>query len=209
MKRIISFFSILFLLTGLASGQTTDSTKVEYTEETNESSDFSLKESYNYLIRAQVEEKALLKLGIAGFGISNKGSYLTYVVAYEKKLKPEFSVIAEVRHRVGKKVSYEHRETVAAFNAGGRYYYNLNKRIRKGKSANNFSANYLGLSLENQIVRHEFKNHYEPNLLAVFGLQRRISKYGFVDFNIGPGVQWEDGNRNFVIKTAFSIGLGF
>jgi hypothetical protein len=77
----------------------------------------------------------------------------------------------------------------------GRYYYNLNRRIRKGKSASNFSANYLSLALGSSLGRQAqetpfFGYDYGGPLARVdaavlYGLQRRLGRYGFVDFNFG------------------------
>lgn len=185
-----------------------DTTKVKISEESAATSDFSLKETYNYLIRAQVEEKSLLKIGVHGLGFSHKGGYLKYGIGFEQKLKPSVSVLGDFIHTL------EFDDPIAdnpkfAFNLGARYYYNIERRIRKGKSANNFSANYLGLYQQNLWEKEEGDYDYATHVNFLYGLQRRIGKYGYLDFGVGPGVKFDDAKTKFSLSALFSIGLGF
>lgn len=57
-------------------------------------------------------------------------------------------------------------------------------------------------------VNDDFR--YQSNLNFLYGLQRRISKYGFVDFSFGPTIYRYAGKTNFdLLKLHFSIGLAF
>lgn len=67
-----------------------------------------------------------------------------------------------------------------------RYYYNLKKRIVYGKSANNLSANYI--SSVNGFDLFERENDYKIEKIhtgVVWGMQRRLVRHGFFDFNGG------------------------
>ena len=44
----------------------------------------------------------------------------------------------------------------------GRYYYNLRRRIRKGRSASNFSANYAALGLAFPLTDSPARTSPEP-----------------------------------------------
>jgi len=205
-------YFLLIIATFLSCSATvfaqTDSTKIQYSEETATTSDFNLKETYNYLIRAQVEEKTLLKIGVHGFGMSHSGSYLKYGFGFEQKIKPSFSVLAELQHTLEKDWPLKDNPTFS-LNIGARYYYNINARIRKGKSANNFSANYLGVLQQNMLVKVNENYQYQSNVNFLYGLQRRIGKYGFVDFGFGPALHHNSKETKLKFNMLFSIGLAF
>jgi hypothetical protein len=76
-----------------------------------------------------------------------------------------------------------------------RYYYNLNRRIAYGKSANNLSANYIS-PIAGFDVSKKYK--YDGNNFVddgyglsrrhvgfLYGVQRRLIKNGFIDVNAG------------------------
>ena len=205
MLRYIFHLTIALFVAFAAAAQT-DTTRVTVTEEPAEDSDFSLRESYDYITRAQVEEKALLKIGLHNIS-ALFGSNPILSIAYERKLTPSFSIMAEIKERLPVSSGWN---TYHSINWSARYYYNMNKRIMNGKSANNFSANYIGIYQQNAIRRYmEPVYYYEPSYQLVFGMQRRISKYGYVDFNAGPGFRHEKDDKVFIIRPAIEIGLAF
>jgi len=80
--------------------------------------------------------------------------------------------------------------------AVGRYYYNRERRLRHGRNVANFSANYVALALGAGLGRasHEtpffFYQNAERRFLTadaalLYGLQRRLGRYGFVDASVG------------------------
>ncbi|MBL7825145.1 MAG: hypothetical protein JNJ57_00835 [Saprospiraceae bacterium] len=86
----------------------------------------------------------------------------------------------------------------------GRYYYSLMRRIAQGKSGNNLSGAYVALVGRSSIEYFNFQwAPLVPNIAngvssvagwdagIVWGVQYRIFKHGYIDFNIGPGL----GNR--------------
>ncbi|WP_167855502.1 hypothetical protein [Hymenobacter fodinae] len=196
--------------TGLGQVITADSSRVSYEEEEAQS-DFNLKERYNYLVRSKVEETQLWKLGLNDVGFDfGRFRYGIYLI-YERKLRTSFSVLGELNPTAqpGYRYIYDPNTNIGGLektrylNLGaqiaGRYYYNLNKRIRKGKSANNFSADYLSASIKTNgayIPRNTHNNTYSggdpkeylvevPQFSVRYGLQRRLGRYGFVDGNLG------------------------
>lgn len=203
----VSYLLLSALLLSLQALAQKDSTRVVFSEESAETSDFRLVETYNYIIRAQIEEKSLLKLGVQDFALSSAGSYVQYGAAFEHKLRPSLSVLAEVQQ------SLQTRQfsglKAYSFNAGARYYYNMNRRIRKGKSANNFSANYLSFQADNELYRRNDLVDHLTVFKVLYGLQRRIGKYGYADFNFGPERGWKDGSRITRFSVNFSVGVAF
>jgi hypothetical protein len=83
----------------------------------------------------------------------------------------------------------------AEYNISPRYYYNLNRRIAYGKSANNLSANYISPIIGFDVSK---KFSYDGNNVVdngyglsrrhvglLYGVQRRLIKNGFIDVNAG------------------------
>ncbi|RAK63911.1 hypothetical protein [Hymenobacter edaphi] len=215
-RPVGAWLLLLLLLLGSAAARAqtkpaVDSSRISYDEETMPAPlgppvGTPPQNAYTRLTRLQVEERQLWKLGLNnfGFGFDNEGSYFRVRygahLAYERKIGTEWSVLGEISPDVFRyyRDSLDQRmRTVltARVQVAGRYYYNLNQRIRKGKSASNFSANYLGLGLGAGLGRFSnlspFYNYYESGQVAratamlQYGLQRRLGPYGFVDFNLG------------------------
>jgi hypothetical protein len=183
-----------------------DSSRISYGEETMPEPlsppTTALGQGYSKLTRLQVEERELFKIGLNNFGFG--GSYYEsrtgLHLAYERKLAPAWSVMGEVspdifRYRPDTTRDDRSTKYSARVQVAGRYYYNLNQRIRRGKSASNFSANYLGLGLGAGLGRFSrlspFYNYNRSGravravAMVQYGLQRRLGEYGFVDFNVG------------------------
>lgn len=98
-----------------------------------------------------------------------------------------------------------------------RYYYNLSSRLAAGKQTQNFSGSYFAFTAV-YIYRAananlNGRNQYLP-LALVWGLQRKIGKWGFMDFQAGAGMVWhyEDPavpGDSYVIRPAVTREWGF
>jgi hypothetical protein len=160
---------------------------IKTSEEAMDTTHFSsLAKTYNHLIRAQQEERRLFKVDLIGpvlflFSLGgDKDSVKSKVVrlAYEQKIRPDWSWIISPTLQADRD-----RVRDIGLSGGLRYYYNQQNRILKGKSANNFSANYLGGYLHGRA--RPGKNQQQLSLDLVYGLQRRLGKWAFVDFDLG------------------------
>ena len=119
-------------------------------EEVDEDSFATLLDAYNRIIRADEEKLTLLKIDLLApffYALSNGGdeeaenlASNVLRVTYEKKYRQDWSWFARA-----KLLAIRSRLTDYNLSGGIRYYYNLNRRILKGRSANNFSANYFGV----------------------------------------------------------------
>ncbi|MGB3778506.1 MAG: hypothetical protein WA960_09105 [Tunicatimonas sp.] len=214
----VSSFGLFTYLTAAAQQ---DSVSVTYAEEPAESSNFSLKEKYRYWTRASVEEKSMLKAGLSGIGYGGfYGLFLEHAFALERKINVPFSVLAQYRHGM---TGWENSHL--GLDVGVRWYYSLPRRIRQGKSANNLSANYFSVQLDNtwsgghtyvprgQFVSVETWTSRTSHVSLLYGIQRRLGKHGYVDFNVGGAYrpkQWSgDSRRRFFFDSNFSIGFAF
>lgn len=129
-------------------------------------------------------------------------------IGYEQKLSTAWSINAEAAltwNSTGG-VSYVRGERGGLYSTlyplnvrillQPRWYYRMNRRIREGKSVNNVSDNYLGLSLERRmpiqtespISPYASRPSHSQEVALVYGLQRRFGKRGFADFTIRAGV---------------------
>ena len=140
---------------------------------------------------------------------------------------------------VGQQVINTYKYYNASATVEPRFYYNLKRRIAKGKSANNLSGSYVGLAfvggyqydyipneslnIENQLVGDRLYHPYFQ-IMPKWGHQRRLFKNGFLDFSIAPlwqefsKIKTEKGqvynsNTDFFsfneLKADFKIGFAF
>lgn len=83
-----------------------------------------------------------------------------------------------------------------------RYYYNLNKRLEKGKNISNNSGNYIALSGTVQggkpiIGDLEFTEGYFGVIGPVWGLQRYYGAGFKLDLNLGAGYGFNESGGSF------------
>ncbi|RYU81867.1 hypothetical protein [Hymenobacter persicinus] len=200
--------SLLLSLARPAAAQTPaapDTARIRYSEETAPDSagyafEANLGRQLRRITRVQIEEQQLWKIGLTNFEFGSQGTtVLGLQFSYEQKLRqhPSWSVLGELtpeylRYRTSTADHSRRQGLNLESQLAGRYYYNLNKRIRKGKSASNFSANYLSLALGTGYGRHGLGTPFSTDgrghavrasVAVVYGLQRRLGRYGFVDVN--------------------------
>lgn len=185
----------------------------------------NFEKNYNYLIRAQEEETKIWKIfpvHSPGFGKSS-GSWEinnSLSAGFEGKLSPSFSLYGEISLLARYLNNYQENEAhllgkQANFRLSTRYYYNLKRRIRLGKSVNNFSANYfsLGLNRLEGLKKHEGKTGQATYLFLKYGIQRRLGSTFLIDFNFG--IRYSLQNPQHEVETKFEpsgnfgIGIGF
>ena len=206
---------VLSIVPFLPAVAQSDSVTVSYHEEVADSSDFSLKEKYRYFTRATVEETSMFKVGLSNIGFAGYyGISMGLRIAYERKISVPFSVFVQYRHQMHGWTSNGLGLDVAL-----RYYYSLPSRIKRGKSANNFSANYFSLQSNNGweagyafsgsglYVQRE-GTYYRPSVSLLYGIQRRLGKRGFVDVNLGGTYHVTPLSRE-LRGNPFSIGMNF
>jgi len=170
----------------------------------------------------QVQEQHLWKLGLNNLFFlptnwsreisavpsgSRYGRYGLHL-AYERKLaRPAWSVLAEISPYL---LDYAPAGEASAGPAlcaraqvAGRYYYNLSRRLRLGKSTGTFAGNYFSVALGGGFGRraHEtaflFYRQSGPfarfDAALLYGLQRRLGRHGFADFNVGIPLAFSSG----------------
>ncbi|HSP12717.1 MAG TPA: hypothetical protein VLO29_09340, partial [Salegentibacter sp.] len=89
------------------------------------------------------------------------------------------------------------------FNVQYRSYYNLQKRLEKGRNISNNSANYLALSGVIQsgkpiIGNLEYNEAYFGVIGPVWGLQRYYGSGFKLDLNLGAGYGFNDSGTSYL-----------
>jgi hypothetical protein len=205
----------LLVCTNFQAVAQSDTLAKEYAVENKSASDFKFRERYRYFTRAAIEEKTLFKFGGAlssGWG-GNTLRFLgrfTNIIAIEQKLIPAISLLAEVENTwVSNGTQYN--EYSMGGNVGIRWYYSMNKHIREGKRANNFSSRYLSLYNSNYLYTTENRFSKSSSLSLLWGNQIRLGKFGYFDANIGPALKFgklNPGEPRLGYEANISIGLG-
>jgi len=179
---------------------------------------FGKSNSYNpedcSVIQYFKEEKSLLKIDILNIisSISDQGIGGSFSIEYEQKLgNSPFSVNPYffIPYTLGFEKEIENRVSTV-IGTETRYYYNLKKRIRKGKTGNNLFANYFGA----KIAYHTNTRDNLPYGYGImWGLQRRLFNTVFIDYSLGNYSRASFQSPDFeVYTTMFSelqIGLAF
>ncbi|RRB12814.1 hypothetical protein [Larkinella knui] len=225
MKRII--FTLLFFLNFYALyAQSSNDPTITYSQEECQLTTSELQRFICYVTRANIEEKTLLKIGIRPNSLSplftdnkNVSLGLNLELVAEHKISPSFSVLAGLDYvpqynsvRIYSNAKPGAGRTMRSFSNqvkarfGGRYYYAMARRIREGKTANNFSGNYVGLQVDRPVIyqytQHDYdtptgepittRNHIplfrlnQPSVELTWGLQRRLWRLGYIDVSAGP-----------------------
>lgn len=220
MRLIYSAVTLLVTLTAQAQ---TDSVRTTYAEEVDQR-DISTQRSgsrfvkaYRKFIREQFEETTLIKLGALpqwGYGKGDHG-YVGFnsEIAVEQKLIPAVSVLTRLWTYYRNFGSYG-RDVSVSGQLAGRWYYSISRRIREGKSANNFSNQYF--MLQTNLPLYTAYTRLGDPLVAqspfawsglAWGSQRRLGKWGYADINIGLGYPLRAPAR-LVLSGSLMIGVG-
>jgi hypothetical protein len=213
MKKLLILLAWL-ALSSPATVRAQEKVTIKTSEEEMDTTNFSnLVKTYNHLIRVRQEERHLFKIDLIGptlFLMSlggDKDAVKSKVLrlAFEKKIQPNWSWILSPTLQADRD-----RVRDLGLSGGLRFYYNQQHRILKGKSANNFSANYLGAYLNGR--SRPGNDQQQLSLDLVYGIQRRLGKWAYVDFDFGLTNKIKaypaSGNR-IDLNSNIQLGLAF
>lgn len=145
-----------------------------------------------------LEDKFNIRVGLIGGWVS-----------YDKPLGGSFLLNSEIGY-VGGIIGGNFLFT-SILEIEPRYYYNVDKRIQKGKSIKNNSASYLAMHfsyLPDFLTSTKYAStniEKSFNIIPTYGLRRNISGGLNFDFEIGLGYQVNNGTENNVVP---NLGLG-
>ncbi len=186
-------------------------------------------------LRCFEEEKNLWKVGLNRIFAANPDGFETALsLANEHKINNsawsiETKLGASTFKYASKWLGQELKSELVSANLQlmPRYYWDLNKRIARGESANNLSGKYIGLRLNYGIGQYKstygnsvanLKIH-STSIVPVIGFQKRLLNHLFIDANVGYGAVKGSMNNNLfyryyekwtgVVSTNFTFGLSF
>ncbi len=164
--------------------------------------------------------------GQAGEVVNSKNWPIDLEISVEQKIGKPFSIGATIATSavsyntfnpdIFRKPGRQYFQN-ATFEAEGRWYYAMTKRINAGKQANNLSGPYLGASFRwihwrKDVIFENGVNDQRGAFLNV-GIQQRIFKHGYFDLGYGFGYLRSEespyirNNRHF--SSALRAKLGF
>jgi len=179
--------------------------------------------------------------------IQEKLSLIEFGAGIEQKINPAWSVLFQwrtsyekysyqwegydggFRRYNGREYNKSEDEFAESFNLnefelGIRHYFNINKKMSLGECANNFSSGYLMLIYcHRAYLKEKYTNTWHEDnkvtgkIIFGFGMQKRLTRYGFFDLYIGPSIDIYDLKGSVQIsgfplaKNVFfnPIGIGF
>ena len=187
-------------------------------------------DQYDYVFMTKEPTKWIIKMTATDIaGSSFRDASGSGLLGGEYKLSPSFSIGANT----GLRISLRRNDGFSVLADGyARWYYNMKKRIEEGKSANNFSGSYFGIS-------YTLQNYYAKNLSVIYtgankaenpfytnrtlsinwGLQRRFFQHGWADFRLSlnkSNQKYSTGynsvyfpNESVALSTSWQVGLAF
>ncbi|WAC14812.1 hypothetical protein [Dyadobacter pollutisoli] len=218
-----ALLTLLFILSGIAS-YAQDSIKVSYSQEPDTLVRQRFIDRYENVFMTKVPTRHMFKVGYQGSEVQGMGINF----GYEYKLLPSlsfeaalFAQFSEYNEALADHLLHFNWKQVNIWvNAKARWYYNMNRRIKKGLNANNFSGPYIGFTYDQSVfLRYQYTNTNTGRIGLLYGLQSRFFNNGFVDFSValfnkeagansyveGSPAFWKP--KNYVLGTNLNIGL--
>jgi hypothetical protein len=188
-----------------------DSSQINYSQESADSSDYNYHRKYQYLDINLKEETKMFKIAVPTFSIRhtkdprvssiNSEDFSLYFT-FEKKINPSWSFLIEDVNggSIAATTSFW-----SNLDWGIRYYFLMKNRIKKGISGNNCNGVYADFFLLNlncfQFTHEIFSNgnyfnitsnfydfhelfNTSPTLNLNLGLQKRLNNFSFIDAKI-------------------------
>lgn len=189
------FTAVLIMQIIFQSVLAQDSTQVTYSQELDTLVNQRFIDRYENVFLTKVPTRHLVKFGFANLSGSpfqtNKGLDDSYQIGYEYKLFPVISVgVSATMDQLFPYESTTHTKKNTTYSVGGviRWYYDMGRRMREGKNANNFNGNYFALVADNFIRFDEPEENKLTKIGIEFGIQRRI-RGAYVVLGIGSYYQ--------------------
>lgn len=177
-------------------------------------------ESTNHILKSNLSNLFNININRHYLGIS-----ISPHIAFERKIgDAPFSFNTEIQARYGyskykgnDEVLYSNWNWNAEIMLEGRWYYNLKRRILKGKTGNGLSANYVALGGSYKYERAEYydQGYFMPDVYVSVGWQRVFGKHFYFDVSFGIEYNFEVQNsKGYIIQSKgleprFKIAVGY
>lgn len=214
----------LLLHTALASAQQTDTVISEIRTEQGMLERQRIVNPYDEVFGMHQPARWLFKWDVAGFlpslGIDpDEYDFTDGGLRFDIEWKPVTAFSINASYQLGiYNVTGDEAFNTHSFRVEPRWYFGMPKRVREGRGASNFSGNYVGLELTRVSRVSDPDPFYRRSssyrgLMARFGLQRRLFRYGFFDVSYGIGVRdyaisiYNRGQSNIYSEARVAVGL--
>lgn len=110
-------------------------------------------------------------------------------IGYEKSIKQSaFSIATNVLYfQQVFPDAYWDKQNQLSIQIAPRFYYNLKKRMQKGKTANDLSAEYFSIRNQWNISKSRgWQENYSVSLL--WGIQRRVFEHMYINYELGHAI---------------------
>ena len=209
-------FNILFCLTcAFQLAAQRDSVTVEISTDTATFEKQRFIDRYDYLTGTKEPLKRVLKwdvLGILPTDLKNAQNFaIGLSLTGEIKLTNAISIQGTANvgtFRTSPLFVDIHRQWFLNVGIESRYYLNMPRRIRQGKSANNMTGPYVGLGISETFGLNYDAGGTDPAATARVGFQTRLFRRGYLDWSYGLGYQSSDIFGNGGVYGSSRIGLG-
>jgi hypothetical protein len=219
--RVARILIAILLLTGSVFAQ--DSTQISYSEIQDTMVKQRFIDRYENVFMTKVPTRHMFKVGISQYNggetrplFQEKPFYdLALQIGYEFKFLPAFS-IALSGHipNYGTSSTIKRSWSNTLLDGQLRWYFDMKRRIRNGKSANNFSGNYIALNYYRfGTINQDPQTKFDTKIGLRFGIQRRFFNSGYLDFSMGLHQEnpWFHYGLlyNWTFSTQTSLGFAF
>lgn len=146
---------------------------------------------------------------ISAFSLGKEGIGGKINLGYERSINQSaFSITTNLFFlHLTSSLDYRERNQLS-IQIAPRYYYNLKKRMQKGKTANNLSANYFSFRTQWNIKIYNDFWQERVDFSFLWGIQRRLFERMFINYELGydfPSTYQFEG----VFISELKIGLAF
>lgn len=218
---------LLFAFIPVGYGFAQDTTAITFSQEPDTLVRQRFIDRYENVFMTKVPTRNILKVGY----LTSFDNGIGLKFAYEYKILPSLSMEASFYTQTNyqkaaiylESFNKQLRKETMFLSLKGRWYFDMEKRIRNALNANNFSGKYLSLSYEQSLASF-YRLPKRKNIIGLsYGFQSRFLESGFVDFSIGlfhlspiTALYWRAdigsngfSTKNMVIASQTSIGLAF
>ncbi len=234
MKKTL-FLLVLFSFSLSVFGQTPDTTFISISQEEGVLERSRFIDQYAALFGTKQPTRLLLKLNIAPVvlplgeyaleddgvplrsGISGGFASISKAeLGLEWKIVPALSLYAAGLLPMRGSAYFKGHYRGSGWRIEPRWYYDMPRRIRAGKSANNVSGNYISAEYQS-FTQHDrapeptvlFERYRFQAVSLHYGLQRRLGRFGFIDASVGAGYQKASYQTSFINTTLNDDGFFF
>ncbi|WP_157488292.1 hypothetical protein [Dyadobacter crusticola] len=209
-RRCIYFFCLLLCC---STAYSQDSTGIKFSEEPDTLSRQRFIDRYENVFMTKVPTRHIVKFGLSQYYQAvpypltddKTLNNLSLHLGYEVKFLPAFSLALSGHfplYGVQAPVKESLQNTV--MDAQLRWFVDMRRRIRKGKSANNFSGNYVSLFFN---IPGTIEN--DPKAGVKLGFQRRFLNHGYMDFSLAIFKSVFDYSYGLATGISFSTQASF